>query len=178
MKSWNGLGVYQWEYTRKWDVAGASSEFVRADGALALPGGFNALSFFFRRQSQTNGPFELAIWTAPIYFRNLDDLIDPNNASQSLLQIALEPATGLQMSGTAAQVFGARSRADNPMGTLLFWQMKNTGTTGSIVGDLYVVPNHIGALSSPSLARFVELGCEQGGIDRALSGNFGGYGRR
>lgn len=158
MRSWNGTGVYQWEHTRKWELASGASDFCRAEGALLVPGGFRSLSFFVRRQSQSaSATFELFIWTAPIYFKPLDEEITSSNASQYLLQLTLEPSGGLQMTSTTAKVFGARLKDDQPMGSLLFWEMKNSsGATYNIVADLYVVPNHIGMATMPRVGRMVD----------------------
>lgn len=159
MRSWNGSGVHQWEHTRRWELASGASEFCRAEGAILLPGGFRSLSFFVRRQSQSASTFELNVWTTPIYFKPLDEAIDSSNASQYLLQLTLEPSGGLSMTGTAAKVFGARLQDTQPMGSLLFWEMKNTGgASASIVADVYIVPNHAGTMTLSRLGRTVDTG--------------------
>jgi len=159
MRSWNGVGVYQWEHTRRWELASGVSEFCRAEGALVVPGGFRSLSFFVRRQSQSASTFELFIWTTPIYFKPLDETIDSTTAPQYLLQLSLEPSGGLSLTSTAAKVFGARLQDNQPMGSLLFWEMKNTGgASANVVADIYVVPNHVGMLSLPKMGRTVDAG--------------------
>lgn len=155
MRMWTGNGVMQWENSRMWNLNGAS-EFCRADGALLVPGGFTSLSVFFRRVSQTAGTFELRLWTAPIYFKLLDDDVNVNNAGATLLNLAVEPTAGLQITGTGPQVFGARIAPAQAMGSMLFWEMKNTVAAGVLVGDLYVVPNHAGSATVSRLGRTVD----------------------
>ena len=155
MHRYTGQGVFQWEHSRQW-VLNATSEYCRAEGALVLPG-FTSLSIFFRRSSQTAGTFTLKLWTAPIYFRLLDDPIDANNIQALLYPLALEPAAGLTMTGTTAKVFGARIAPNQPMGSLLFWEMENTMASGTLIGDIYVVPNFAGSTAQPSITRAVEV---------------------
>ncbi len=158
MRNWTGMNVCQWEHSRRWEIAAGLGEFVRAEGALLLPG-FVSLSVFFRRASQTASTVELVLWTAPIYFRPLDEDNFSNNPAQYLLPLVVEPATGLQMTGTGAQVFGARIAPAQAMGSLLFWQLKNTGgSTAIVVGDIYVVPNHQGTMTLTDVRRTVDLG--------------------
>ncbi len=158
MKNWTGMNVFQWEHSRRWDLAAGANEFVRAEGALMLPG-FVTLSVFFRRASQTASTIELALWTAPLYTRPLDEDNFSNNPAQYLLPLTLQPATGLQMTGTGAQVFGARLAPEQAVGSLLFWQLKNTGGAQSvIVGDIYVVPNHAGSMMLTEVRRTIDAG--------------------
>jgi hypothetical protein len=157
MRMWTGADVFQWEHSRKWDL-NSTSEFCRADGALILPGGFRSLSIFFRRVSQSAGTFEIFLYTAPLYFKLLDDEMTSNNAIQLLYKLSLKPSTGLQMTGTGAQVFAAQIDPDQPMGSLLFWEIKNTIAAGTLVGDLYIVPNHSGMMTMPRISRTLEVG--------------------
>lgn len=173
MNRWTGKGVYQWENSRQWTL-NAASEFCRADGALVVPG-FSSMSIFFRRVSQSAGTFELCIWTAPIYFKLLDDNIDTNTASQLLYKLTLQPGTGLQMTGTAAQVFGAKIATDQPMGSVLFWEIKNTVASGTLIGDIYVVPNATGSIAPPPIERTVDL---MGGGGGVYQGSLTGAGGR
>lgn len=155
MRMWTGQGAFMWESGRKWTLDGAS-EFCRGDGALLLPGGFSSLSVFFRRYSQSAGTFTLNLWTAPIFFKLLDDPIETNNAASQLYPLAMAPTAGLQMTTGGAQVFGAKVAPDQPMGTLLFWEMKNTTAAGTIVGDIFVVPNFTGTMASAQISRTVD----------------------
>lgn len=156
MRMWTGQGAFQWEHSRQWALNNAS-EFCRGDGALVLPGGFGSLSIFFRRHSQSGGTFELRLWTAPIFFKLLDDLIDASNAAAQLYPLTLTPSTGLTMVQGGAEVFGAKLDTNQPMGTLLFWQVINTAAeAGTIVGDIFVVPNYTGTMATPQLSRTVD----------------------
>lgn len=160
MRMWTGQGVFQWEHNRRWTLDGAS-EFCRADGALVTPG-FSSLSVFVRRASQTAGStFELLLWTAPIYFKLLDEPIDSTSAPQLLYKLSLAPVP-LQMTDTTAKVFGARIAPTEPMGSVLFWEMKHTGTAGTLVGDIYVVPNYVGTTAHAQISRTVDLGSDGG----------------
>ena len=38
MRNWTGMNVCQWEHSRRWEIAAGLGEFVRAEGALLLPG--------------------------------------------------------------------------------------------------------------------------------------------
>lgn len=164
MRYWNGLGVYQWEHTRRWELTAGTSEFTRAEGALLVPGGLSSLSFFVRRQSQSASTFELSIWTTPVFFKPLDEVIDSTTASQYLLELTLEPASSLSLTGTAMKVFGGKIKSDQPMGSLLFWEMANTGgSNANMIGDIYVVPNHIGVASGTRLSSAAD------GMDGSLS---------
>jgi len=146
--------VFQWEASRRWDLDG-TSEFCRADNALLVPGGFSSISVFFRRVSQTADTFTLTLWTAPLWTRLLDDEITASNAAASLLSLEVQPSNGLSMTGTGAQVFGARIDPSQAMGSLLFWQVAKTSGAGLLVGDLYLVPNHAGSMTSPRFGRTV-----------------------
>lgn len=151
-------GAIQWEHRRVWDLPATSSEFVLAEGALALPGGFSSLSVFFRRSAQSGGQFNLVLWTTPIFFNPLDFDFS-NTPDQYLWPLSWTVGTALQMTGTGAKVFGGRIGDTEPIGTLLFWQMENdTASRQSITGDLYVVPNHRGTVSFPSVDRTVATG--------------------
>lgn len=157
MRAWSGLGTFQWEHTRRWELASAGSEYTRAEGALLVPGGFDSFSFFFRRASATVGTFELFLWTAPVFFKPLDEAIDDNTAESHLFKLVFDQPTSMQFTGTTAKVFGGRLKANQPMGCLLFWQMKNTGgAAGSIVGDLYIVANHSGTMTLPRIGRTID----------------------
>lgn len=157
MRMWTGQGAFQWESSRQWVATTVgSSEFCRGDGALLLPGGFSSFSVFFRRHSQTAGTFTLRLWTAPIFFKLLDDVIDTSNASTQLFNLATLPSNGLEMDQTGARVYAAKVDPDQPMGTLLFWEMKNSGATGTIVGDIFVVPNYTGTMATPQIARTLD----------------------
>lgn len=159
MKFWSGSGGFQWEHVRTWNLGLNASEFVRAEGALVLPGGLTTLSAFVRKVTITGGAtFELLLWTAPIYFNTLDTNLDANNASNYLLQLSTDPTSALVMSGTTPQVYGAKIKSDQPMGTLLFWQIKNTIAAGALTADIYIVANHAGMLSLPRLVRTVDIG--------------------
>jgi hypothetical protein len=157
MYAWSGSGSIQWEHVRAWDLAASASEWVRGEGALSVPGGFTSLSVFFRRKSQTaSTTVELKLYTDPIYFQPLEDDI-AQNALGDLLQLTMEPTSGLSMTGTGAQVFGARVAPAQAIGSLLFWRLHNTATgTANIVGDIYIVANHLGVASFPTLSRAVE----------------------
>ena len=158
MKRWSGSGVFQWEHIRKWDLAAGANEICRAEGALLVPGGLRSFSIFFRRNNQSGGTMELALWTSPIFYEPLDDDFTAAPVGK-LFQLAMEPTGNLSMTGTAAQVFAARLQDDQPMGTMLFWQMKNTGATlENITGDIYIVPNHSAVLSFPTIGRTADVG--------------------
>jgi hypothetical protein len=158
MQCWNGEGVFQWEHMRKWDLATLTSEIVRAEGAVVMPGGLTSWSVFFRRQSQSAGTFDLFLYTTPIFFKPLDEDITQAITQYALL-LALDPAGALTMTGTAAKIFGGKLKSDQPMGTLLFYEMKNQGgAQANIVGDIYLVPNHAGMLSQPRIAKTVDAG--------------------
>lgn len=155
-------GAIQWEHRRIWDLPASSSEFVLAEGALALPGGFSSLSAFFRRSGQSGGQFNLTLWTAPVYFKPLDFDFS-NSADQYLWPLSWTVGSALQMTGTSAKVFGWRINDVDPIGTLLFWQMENADASRqSITGDLYVVPNHRGTVSFPGVDRTVATGSGMG----------------
>jgi hypothetical protein len=150
-----GAGAFQWEHHRTWQ-SNAASESCRAEGALHLPDGFASWSVFFRRGAQTAGTFELLLWTTPIYFQTLDTLIDSATASATLLPVGLTPSGGLLMTGTSAKVFGAKIGSDQPMGSLLFWEVRNTVAAGVLTGDIYLVPNHTGTVTLPRVGRTVD----------------------
>lgn len=161
--------TFQWEHKRRWDIAGNSFEFCRAEGALLVPG-FRDFSIFFRRESQSASTFELALWTAPVFFRPLDESFD-NNPNAWLVPVALAP-NAISMTGTGAEVFAATVSPSQPVGTMLFWQMKNTtSTAGQIVGDIYLVANHSGVVSLPRFVRTMEAtsGTQGSGVS-ALTG--------
>jgi hypothetical protein len=79
------------------------------------------------------------------------------------MKVSLETADGtLSMPSTGAQVFGARFKGGEPMGTLLFWEMKNgVAADATISGDIYLVPNNSGTISGASFGRMVDAdaGC-------------------
>ncbi|MCK6531232.1 hypothetical protein L6R50_27940 [Myxococcota bacterium] len=164
MRYWTGSGVFQWEHTRQWQLPISSSEFTRAEGALLLPGGFSSLSAFFRRQSQSgDGPVTLRLWTTPVFFKPLDEAITATTAPQYLFELSYEDGQSISMdtqTTSGARVFAARIGASQPMGSLLFWEMRNTDDTAvaTVVGDLYLVANHAGVLSLPRIGRMVESG--------------------
>jgi hypothetical protein len=160
MRVWSGSGVFQWESTRTWSLAASggpsASEFVRTTGALCIPGGFGGISVFFRRASATTDQMKLRIWTAPLFYKPLDEDITVTNAVQYLYELTLDPAIGLNMSsfGTGPRVFAARIKPDQPVGTLLYWQMENlVAAPHSVMGDILLVPNHIGTMTFPGFAR-------------------------
>lgn len=167
MRTWNGSGVFQWEHVRQWKLAANTSNFTRDEGALMVPGALTTFSLFFRRQSQTaSTTFELQLWTAPIFFKPLDETIDSISAPQYLMPVKLETGGSGSLSMVAgaggpgpAQVFGARFKEGEPMGSLLFWEMKNTTPgmgDGDIVGDIYLVPNNSGVISGANFGRVVD----------------------
>ena len=149
MRAWNGSGVFQWEHVRQWNLTASTSIFSRAEGALMVPGALTSFSLFFRRQSQSASTFALQLWTTPIFFKPLDEVIDSTTAPYYLMKTSLATADGtLSMASTGAQVFGARLKDGEPMGTLLFWEMKNgPAADANIVGDIYLVPNNSGTIS-------------------------------
>lgn len=157
MRMWTGMNVFQWEHKREWQMADGASQFVRAEGALLVPG-FSSLSVFFRRESQSvAGAFTLHLWTAPIYFQPLDTDFSANPKAY-LYELAVSPQTiSTTGSGTGAQVFGGQISAAQPMGSMLFWEIRNsTGQTASIIGDIYVVPNHTGSMVLTRIGRTVD----------------------
>ena len=162
MLQWNGAGSFQWEHQRTWDIPASGAQMVLAEGALCLPGGFRSLSFFFRRISQSGPPVDLEIWTAPVFFQPLDDDFSAN-PENFLRQVTIEPSNALQLSDLdtpAQRVYGGRIKDDQPVGTLLFWRMNNPDTTtaAKIVGDIYVVSNHIGVATGSHIGRTVDAG--------------------
>lgn len=174
----SGAGVIQWEHHRTWqlDLAAVGSEFCRAEGALVLPGGFSSWSVFFRRSAQTGAGsrFDLLLWTAPIFFQTLDTPITPATAPQLLLPVTTLPTTGLQMliGAGGPLVFAGKIATDQPMGSLLFWEMRNLLFPGTITGDIYLVPNHTGTVTMPRIARTVDgsgHACGNGGRPTAAS---------
>lgn len=181
MQMWTGMGVFQWEHKRTWSLAATGQagdrEICRAEGALLVPG-FSSLSVFFRRESQSAvGEFEISVWTAPIWFRPLDEDNLSSTPEAYLYKLTVAPATGLNTgnSGTTARVFGAQIADAQPMGSLLFWQVKNNiASAQSITGDLYVVPNHTGTMMLGRLGRVMD-GTGLGGSG-TLAGN-GAYGK-
>jgi hypothetical protein len=132
MRMWTGKGAFQWESSRKWDL-NAGSEFCRGDGAVLVPAGLQSFSVFFRRASQSAGTFTLRLHTAPVYMQLLDS----------------------EMTGTGARVYGARLDPNQAMGTILFWEVANSGSPGMLVGDIYLVPNHMGSITLPKFSRTV-----------------------
>ncbi len=176
MRAWNGQGTFQWEHVRQWGVVAGASSFPRAEGAVLVPGGLSTFSLFFRRQAQSGSTFELYLWTAPVYFKPLDQDIDATTAPQHLLKLELDlggGATGIVMTGTTTQVFGARLKGNQPMGSLLFWELKNAGVAdATIVGDLYLVPSSFGMIAGATFARplEVETACMTPSLGRTLRG--------
>lgn len=175
MRAWTGQNVFQWEHKRRWDLPQAGTEMCRADGALMLPG-FSSLSVFFRRDSQSvAGAFNLVLWTAPIFFRPLDEDTFAANPAQFLYKLATGPANPISTAGTGtgAHVFGGLITDGQPMGSLLFWQIENaTGQAASIVADIYVVPNHRGTMTLDRVSRTVDVTDPAGGQPGAI-GRFG-----
>ncbi len=164
MRMWTGNGAFQWEASRKWEL-NAASEFCRGDGAVLIPGGLQSFSVFFRRASQSAGTFTLKVHTTPIYTQLLDTEVTSNNAAATLLPLAVQPLTGLEMTSTGAKVFGARIDPSQAMGTVLFWEVANTVAGGVLVGDIYLVANHQGAVANPRFARTVDDPDGQGGTN-------------
>jgi hypothetical protein len=154
MRMWTGKGAFQWESSRKWDL-NAGSEFCRGDGAVLVPAGLQSFSVFFRRASQSAGTFTLRLHTAPVYMQLLDSEITANNAAATLLPLTVQPLSGLEMTGTGARVYGARLDPNQAMGTILFWEVANSGSPGRLVGDIYLVPNHMGSITLPKFSRTV-----------------------
>lgn len=158
---------------RRWEMAAAGVELVRAEGALQIQG-LSSFSVFFRRASQSSGAtFELTLWTTPIFFRPLDDDFQ-STPTQYLRQITMDPVDPIPLAGqgTGAQVFGGKVKEGQPVGTLLFWQMKNAGgASASIVGDIYVVPNSIVVVTTPRISRTLDVSTAssfQGTVNRTL----------
>jgi len=176
MRAWNGSGVFQWEHVRQWNLAASASVFSRAEGALMVPGALTSFSIFFRRQSQSASTFALQLWTTPIFFKPLDEVIDSTTAPYYLMKVGLETADGtlsMAVGGGGAQVFGARFKEGQPMGTLLFWEMKNgVAADATISGDIYLVPNNSGVISGASFGRMVdgEVACALPGRTARMPG--------
>jgi hypothetical protein len=90
--------------------------------------------------------------------------VNTSNWQNNLLQLTVEPSTGLDMAPgqtPASRVYGARVAPAQAVGTLLFWGMANASNpsvAGNITGDIYVVTNHGGVVSFPVLGRAVDPG--------------------
>ena len=171
LMNWTGNGAIQWEHQRVWDLDAGAKEMCLAEGALSMPAGFLSWSIFVRKTDLVGATtMELELWTAPIFYQPLDTDIAQAPGEQ-LYQLTMEPATGLQMTGGGKGVFAAKLKSDQPMGTLLFWRMHNTGgsNNGRLTADIFIVPNFAGVTTSAPIGRTVQTGAPAVGLRQRLN---------
>lgn len=158
MKMWTGDGAFQWEAGRTWNLAQNAGEFCRGEGALLVPSGLTSFSVFLRQRSHTgtDSVFTLKLWTTPLYFNLLDTDIS-STASEYLVSVATTaPVAAIAADIGLARMYGSAVKGGEPMGTVLFWEVRCTAAAGVLVGDISLVANHAGIVTGPRFRRTLD----------------------